>query len=181
MLCTYVYHTSNCFSVHTVCTYMHMAILLFCICSCQQYTDCYGFSTLYFPFFHISQVDEQLRRAQKLLKQSQKRDYYKILGVKRYALMYCTVLEVYVHEYHMRTYTAPRVLELVIWGVQTTCGMVYPTKHEPPWTCGEHFTWKHACISEYSEFSLLLHHFICKIIQSATVSQYQCNIRTYKY
>ena len=29
-------------------------------------------------------VQEGLSRAQKLLKQSQKRDYYKILGVKRY-------------------------------------------------------------------------------------------------
>lgn len=29
------------------------------------------------------QVDEGLERAQKLLKQSQKRDYYKILGVSR--------------------------------------------------------------------------------------------------
>ncbi len=29
------------------------------------------------------QVDDGLNRAQKLLKQSQKRDYYKILGVSR--------------------------------------------------------------------------------------------------
>eukprot|EP00117_Sycon_ciliatum_P021322 scpid55139/ scgid18723/ DnaJ homolog subfamily C member 3; Interferon-induced, double-stranded RNA-activated protein kinase inhibitor; Protein kinase inhibitor of 58 kDa len=32
---------------------------------------------------HPQQADEGLQRAQKLLKQSQKRDYYKILGVKR--------------------------------------------------------------------------------------------------
>ena len=34
------------------------------------------------------QVDEGLERAQKLLKQSQKRDYYKILGVSRSAITY---------------------------------------------------------------------------------------------
>ena len=33
---------------------------------------------------HPQQADEGLQRAQKLLKQSQKRDYYKILGLKRY-------------------------------------------------------------------------------------------------
>ena len=90
-----------------------MAILLFCICSCQQYTDCFGFSTLYFPFFHISQVDEQLRRAQKLLKQSQKRDYYKILGVKRYVL-YCTGgVRMYTNTTYVRT------LHLVYWNLSS--------------------------------------------------------------
>jgi len=33
---------------------------------------------------HSRRVQEGLNKAQKLLKQSQKRDYYKILGVKRY-------------------------------------------------------------------------------------------------
>ena len=33
---------------------------------------------------HNRRVHEGLKKAQKLLKQSQKRDYYKILGVKRY-------------------------------------------------------------------------------------------------
>ena len=32
---------------------------------------------------NIKKVQEGLKRAEKLLKQSQKRDYYKILGVKR--------------------------------------------------------------------------------------------------
>jgi len=34
-------------------------------------------------WYYLFQVDDGLNRAQKLLKQSQKRDYYKILGVKR--------------------------------------------------------------------------------------------------
>lgn len=33
---------------------------------------------------HNRRVQDGLNKAQKLLKQSQKRDYYKILGVKRY-------------------------------------------------------------------------------------------------
>ena len=33
-------------------------------------------------------VQQGLKRAQKLLKQSQKRDYYKILGVRRFVLVF---------------------------------------------------------------------------------------------
>ena len=36
---------------------------------------------------HSRRVQDGLNKAQKLLKQSQKRDYYKILGVKRYFII----------------------------------------------------------------------------------------------
>jgi len=37
---------------------------------------------------HSRRVQDGLNKAQKLLKQSQKRDYYKILGVKRYFIIF---------------------------------------------------------------------------------------------
>jgi len=36
---------------------------------------------------HNRRIHDGLNKAQKLLKQSQKRDYYKILGVKRYFII----------------------------------------------------------------------------------------------
>ena len=52
---------------------------------CSAFFSHWGIKILCLELSSMPQVKDGLKRAQNLLKQSQKRDYYKILGVKRSA------------------------------------------------------------------------------------------------
>jgi len=69
--------------VLTWCEHLSCFYILFPICS-LAISDYKNAENLQHEGSNNRRVQEGLSKAQKLLKQSQKRDYYKILGVKRY-------------------------------------------------------------------------------------------------
>ena len=70
-------------------------------------------------------MQEGLRRAQKLLKQSKKRDYYKILGVRRYVVCHCDI-DCQTASCGVCTFSLSFVdTALLHWGIVTTFSALY--------------------------------------------------------
>jgi len=61
-----------------------------CFCFSLAISDYKNAEKLLHEGSNSRRVKDGLNKAQKLLKQSQKRDYYKILGVKRYLMILCS-------------------------------------------------------------------------------------------